>query len=491
MQYVYFPTPDCICLYHSSQASSLPLHLPSLHLPFSYSTLNAPPPRFSYDQIIAIPMSAQRSSRCLLCAFSRSTASSAARPGGPRREFSSSVSLFVRTKSKGGSNKSKQSSKLVSSVRQLRRYNEEEKKQLVEKYTAAQRAAIDIGEQAVGPEILATQAAPRRDPWSLQYYDDLSKIDPVVDHPIRAPYSNMDATKRLKTEDEINEDLASFVADFPEDENSPEASEAWTKFDRNLRLTVGKEESENNTRSARAPELYIPGERDLNDEIVKPLATKMFGDPKNRVEEAKDRTDLAESDPGVYRLIQITGLPWKRIRSLRFKTIIAHPVVNQTRLGKIRQMYFLSIAGDGNGLVGYGEAKGLESQEARVQSQHRAIRNMQPILRYEGRTTYGDVTGKVSATELQLFARPPGEQPSLPPISSLFLAIPNPSRSAFRTATKGNQYYRVWLAMPAIHLGDLQMCRHYRSSRSSPTIEESHEHGQGDHGSPLKPEGSR
>jgi small subunit ribosomal protein S5 len=33
---------------------------------------------------------------------------------------------------------------------------------------------------------------------------------------------------------------------------------------------------------------------------------------------------------------------------------------------------------------------------------------MQPILRYEKRTIFGEVNGKVSATELELYARPPG-----------------------------------------------------------------------------------
>jgi ribosomal protein S5 len=37
-----------------------------------------------------------------------------------------------------------------------------------------------------------------------------------------------------------------------------------------------------------------------------------------------------------------------------------------------------------------------------LDTEYRAIRNMQPIPRYENRTIYGDVKGKVGATELQL-----------------------------------------------------------------------------------------
>jgi len=37
-----------------------------------------------------------------------------------------------------------------------------------------------------------------------------------------------------------------------------------------------------------------------------------------------------------------------------------------------------------------------------------AIRNMKPIHRYEDRTVYGEVHGKVGAVEIELSARPPG-----------------------------------------------------------------------------------
>ncbi|KAL8742979.1 MAG: hypothetical protein Q9184_008169 [Pyrenodesmia sp. 2 TL-2023] len=71
-------------------------------------------------------------------------------------------------------------------------------------------------------------------------------------------------------------------------------------------------------------------------------------------------------------------------------------------------MYFLAVAGNGRGLVGIGEGKSAEPEEARTQAKNAAIRNMQPIPRYEGRTIYGDVKGKVAATEVELMTRPPG-----------------------------------------------------------------------------------
>ena len=103
--------------------------------------------------------------------------------------------------------------------------------------------------------------------------------------------------------------------------------------------------------------------------------------------------------------MQMTGFSQEEIRGLRVKTVLMRIVTNQTRLGKIRSMYYLTIAGNRNGLLGIGEGKASEAPEARLQSHHRAIRSMKPILRYENRTIFGDVKGKVGATELELYAK--------------------------------------------------------------------------------------
>jgi small subunit ribosomal protein S5 len=340
-------------------------------------------------------MRTSRPSQCLLCTLVRS----AGRSCSSRRTFHSSPKQLAR-RSGGERNKALPLTRSDLTPKKLKPYNENEREKLAEKYTPALRAAIEIGEQAVKPEHLASQASSRKNHWSLKYFDDLSKIDPVVDHPVRAPYSNIDPNIRLKTEDELDEDLAKFIQDLPENEDSPEAEEAWTKFDKKLRLTVGKEEAERNTRSAAAPDLFRPGEPNLEGKILKPPSS-VSGPPGS-----KGKSE--ESEPGLLRLMQMTGFTRQQITSLRVKSIVDHRVVNQTRLGKIGKQYYLSIAGNGNGLIGIGEGKGVEPAEARLQSQYRAIRNMQPILRYEGRTIFGDVKGKVSATELELYARPPG-----------------------------------------------------------------------------------
>jgi small subunit ribosomal protein S5 len=77
-------------------------------------------------------------------------------------------------------------------------------------------------------------------------------------------------------------------------------------------------------------------------------------------------------------------------------------------LGKIASVYCLAVAGNGNGRLGIGEAKGQETGETSSNARIAAIRSMQPIPRYEERTIFGEVEGKVSAAEVKLMCRPPG-----------------------------------------------------------------------------------
>jgi hypothetical protein len=98
----------------------------------------------------------------------------------------------------------------------------------------------------------------------------------------------------------------------------------------------------------------------------------------------------------------------KEISRLRVKNLVNHRVVNQTRMGKIQSLYFLTIAGNENGMLGIGEGKAAEDEDGRRQAMMNAIRNMRPVPRYEERTIYGDVQAKVGASVVQLSARSPG-----------------------------------------------------------------------------------
>ena len=334
-------------------------------------------------------MNTSRSSACVFCAF-RQTIKIAT----PRRKFHAAPSqLHPRRRET-----TIERPKLIKE--NIKPYSEEERKILRERYSEAQIAALEAGESSISPEDLVNQASRRTDHWSLRYFDDLSKIDAVVDEPERAPYSNFDPNSRLKSEEELDREFGQLLDGLP-----PNATfKDYKDLDMRVRLTTGKEEAERNPRSALASALFEENEMfNSEGEVVtrkKTAPKKQDGGRANREEEAT---------PAIMRLMQMTGYDQRQISGFRVKTIITHGVVNQTRLGKIRKQYFLTIAGNQNGLIGIGEAKAEETNEARLQSQYRAIRNMRPILRYEKRTIFGDVKGKVGATELEIFNRPPGK----------------------------------------------------------------------------------
>lgn len=322
-------------------------------------------------------MSVSQNAKCVFCSFSRATKPSRS----VKRSFSSTPSQSARKPN------------FPSVKANLSKTQHVSKEELDKHFTPEQRAAIDAAYKAIGRKNMDKSTTANAIPWSLKYYDDLTQIDPVVDKPVKAPWTNIDEKSRLKTDAELDEDIMKFMNNMPDDDT--QAAEAWMKFDENLRLTVGREESEMSPRSALAPSLPKMGDQ---------TTTK-----KKKTENDNEQHNL-EPSPALRRLMQMTGMDRRQISSLRVKTIVSHSVVNQTRLGKIRKSYQLSVAGNGNGLIGIGEGKSDEMDEARLQSQYRAIRNMQPILRYENRTIFGDVTGKVSATELELYARPPGKR---------------------------------------------------------------------------------
>lgn len=352
-------------------------------------------------------MSFARPVRCLFCSFSR-----AATPGTRvvRRQFHITAPLSNQTpkvpkvpdvKVPETQQSGESPSKLKSE--DFQPYTEEEKAQLAREYSDAQMEAVKAGEAAIDPKDLAEQFSPRDDPRSFEYLDDFSVIEPGVDKNVRAPKSNSDYNIKLRSEDDFAQDFGRFFAHMPE--NATPAD--FMRFAESLRLTHGKAENELDPHSVMVPDLFNPGET-VDEPRVEEQKTAAERGEKERSLEAEEMTDALKS------LLLATGYTVHEIRDLRVKTLVSHAVVNQTRLGKIRSAYRLSIAGNANGLLGIGEGKSDESPNARLQSQYRAIRNMQPVPRYENRTIFGDVTGKVGAVELKLMHRPPGMSCSFP-----------------------------------------------------------------------------
>ena len=283
-------------------------------------------------------------------------------------------------------------------------YTPTELSQLRQRYTPAQMRAILAGERAVSPHDLATQTKFRtNDPWAIDYATDFAHHHPVLDKPLRAPESHHDPKQRFKTPDEIKDDIAEFISTLPDE---PTGKEFLDWRDNRARLMVGKEEAERDPIHYLAPEIPkgIPGlaDRARKKNLAKtPTANPAAPGGQQREEE--------EVSPALARLMKQTGFTALEIRRFRTKLLVSHRVVNQTRLGKIQSLYYLAVAGSpSRGLLGIGEGKSTEAADARQQAIYAAIRNLTPIPRYEYRTIFGDVKGKVGGVELELFNRPPG-----------------------------------------------------------------------------------
>lgn len=338
-------------------------------------------------------MSFARPARCLFCSFSRAAS---AGPRVPRRQFHLSMARLSDDPPRPPNTKSLWEIQRGLKRKDFKPYTAEEKARLAEEYTPEQMAAIEAGERSISAQDLADQFSIRQDPMKLDYLDDFAVIEPGVDKHLRAPESNSDPNPKLKSDDDFTEDFSRFFAQMPEDVSAAD----WVRYVETLRVTRGKEASELNPHSALVPDFFQAGEK-LSDEEEQ-RQEEDFKETEEKNKEAEEMTDALK------RLMQDTGFNSMEIKGLKSKTLVSHSVVNQTRLGKVRRQYCLAIAGNGDGLLGIGEAKSEEAPDAMLQAKYRAIRNMQPIPRYEGRTIFGDVQGKVGAVELKLMTRPPG-----------------------------------------------------------------------------------
>lgn len=376
-------------------------------------------------------MSTARVSTCLFCSFRQATKRQAVSV--PRRRLH--ISPPKRQSNDRNGNQDESEPHHLDKIRRLT------KEEIQQNYTRAQAAAIEATQSHLKfDDEYKNTTVQSKGSWKMSYVEDMTEIDPVLDKPVRAPWTNLDDNARLKTEDELDEDIMNFMQNMPE--NDKEAADAFQRFIDTNRITVGKETAELNPRSAISPETGKVFKDKMEEKQMQHDARQTGEkDRDNAAAAVTESSVTSEISPGLLRLIQMSGMSEIDIARLRVKSIVSHRVTNQTRLGKIQKQYWLSIAGNQNGLLGVGEGKSEEAAEGLIQSQYRAIRNMVPIQRYENRTIYGEVRGKEGAVELKLFARPPGKY--LP----------------FSTLT-GLISHRFRFTLSASYLGDVPMRRY-------------------------------
>lgn len=340
-------------------------------------------------------MSVARPARCLFTAPSKPTAL----PYGSRRTFTTSSSFCERRHPRFASVKaadlgliSTGSKKKAVQPKQevvLTSYTDADKKALSKKYTPEQLRVIEAGEEAISDDDLKKQGRFRSDHWRMPYLDDLSVIKPVLDKKPKGPKSDYSPEWRWMNQEERVQNMADWLIKNKDKKQDGQKGQFpsrldWWKWSDENRQQVGYD---------------APPVSSLAPEVPKIKDPRFFYKPKG---------EEGDEDGSMENLRRQTGMSTFDIKQLKVKILVQHRVVNQTRLGKIQSLYVLAIAGNGDGRLGIGEGKATEPDEASKQAKMAAIRNMKPIPRYENRTIYGEVEGKVSAAEVKLMARPPG-----------------------------------------------------------------------------------
>ncbi|KAF2706675.1 37S ribosomal protein-like protein S5 [Pleomassaria siparia CBS 279.74] len=357
-------------------------------------------------------MSVCRPARCL---FLRTTSTTLPKPTPPNRNFSTSTPRTARRRRPHYPSIKASDLKILNEAAsvQFPTYNPTESSLAAKKYTPAQLAAIKAAETVIDPRDLYTQGQDRSDPWLLPYESDLRNMDPVKDHAPKKSIEDIKGRKEFRRTNRVERDeaiarvttenMAKFYPDgVPTGEKTSEQHQLWEEA-----IVASMTQAALDPRTT-----YWSKDPKVVEALADPEHSALLPDlPRieNRMAKMTRRLSTEEEeDPRQKRLLLYMNWDKQQLKGVRVKTLVVHGVTNQTRMGKIRSMYYLTIAGNGDGLLGVGEGKSVEPEEGRKQSVMAAIRNMRPVPRYENRTTFGDLEKKVGATVVRLYSRPPG-----------------------------------------------------------------------------------
>lgn len=102
------------------------------------------------------------------------------------------------------------------------------------------------------------------------------------------------------------------------------------------------------------------------------------------------------------------ALQKSQVAGLHKYPLVKRRVVQQSAKGRIVRMYCMMVVGDGNGLVGMGEAKAHDMATCMQRAFMLAVGNMDYVERFEGRTVWTDMETKMGSTRIVLRPRPVG-----------------------------------------------------------------------------------
>ena len=448
--------------------------------------------------LLAAIMNASKQSRCLFCRFFPSTAPPSSRPR--NRKFNTSPPKQANRKPAYPNVKAADlglaKKRVDDAAQKFTPYTPREKQLLALKYTPDQMRAIEAGEASINPRDIVRQGRLRTDKMRIQYIDDFSQIKPIVDKPVRAPDDDIDPDIRMLSDEETETKFAKWTQSVAQQASEDEArAEEWENTmdeqdviklleDKGVETGIGPDDGLTpQQRGDRLRKFLEYGEgidETASWERFVSNANNFFTSPKGTLDFQSDslapilpklsnpgmKRDSEEEDPRRARLLRTTGMTEQELKKIRIKNLVFHRVQNQTRMGKIESFYALSIAGNENGLLGLGEGKSSEMGDAKRQSQWDAVQNMKPIPRYENRTIFGEVDGKVGAAMVKLSARGPGQFIHRLP-SSFTYCIPRSTvllikPSLFPIDT--DYVVRFRKQMPTSHLRNGASGRYHRSS---------------------------
>ncbi|KAL5347164.1 28S ribosomal protein S5, mitochondrial [Pseudogymnoascus australis] len=334
-------------------------------------------------------MSVSRPARCVL---SSASSIAKARPMVQCRDFSTTQSLPARRRPRFASVKAEDMG-LVSQTptnQVLKSYTKKDEQNLSKRYTPDQMRVIAAGEEAIDLEDIRSHGVVRNDPYAFKYLDDFSVLRPTLDK-IPKPASTVPKGARWLNETERFDQVNEWLGKMTEERELQGLAEPLTRLD--VQKFIDETPS-------------MTGGGKFGSDVLVPALPKI----KSMEGMYQNSTLVDVRDPtGTYdKLRRQTGMSLEDILDLNVKNIVAHRVVNMTRLGRIQSFYTLSIAGNGKGMLGLGEGKSAEMVDSLNQSRMAAIKNMKPVPRYEDRTIFGDIEAKVSAVRVQLMSRPPG-----------------------------------------------------------------------------------
>ncbi|KAI0642752.1 hypothetical protein C8Q79DRAFT_983978 [Trametes meyenii] len=117
--------------------------------------------------------------------------------------------------------------------------------------------------------------------------------------------------------------------------------------------------------------------------------------------------DEVESSTDAMKPIKFLHIPSNQLQKL-YRAQYVRWVKQQTGKGKIERYSVLIVVGNGKGLLGLGEGKGLDYMSAVSKAFPQAVRNMDYIERFEDRTIWTEMETKFGATRIILRPRPVG-----------------------------------------------------------------------------------